>query len=94
MLGVWLNFCMTMWGNVKEQVSIQGLETLCHCVRSALKAHYSAALCELLVFTISRKSAITAENAAPTDTLRSDLNLEQRHRCWKDQQTKLKLRSY
>lgn len=38
----------------------------CHCVlESSLKAHYTASLCELLVFSSFRKSAITAEKSCP-----------------------------
>lgn len=58
---------MTVWDHVEKQVSIKGLDSWCHCaLESSLKAHYTAGLCELLVFTVSRKSPITAEKAALT----------------------------
>lgn len=57
--------CMTVWNHV--EASIKGLDRRCHCsLESSLKAHYTAGLCELLAFIVSRKSPVTVEKAAPT----------------------------
>lgn len=62
---VCVGVCVTVWDHVEVQVSVKGVDSLCHCVlESSLKAHYAAGFCELLVCTISRKSASTPRKAA------------------------------